>query len=219
MGKLLFVCYNHGCRGERLATKISRHDKFQTLDADSAGDRTIIKNDHFDKQFLKSSLPQVSVTGLPESHIVVPSHFFYDRLSQHYPDALYLAIDNPKDIQAFRRSLYERFWQYSTNNTAELMGECESRLNDYRPGATKEEVGKFVRQVLQHKGITFGDIRCMAMGIEPTVQNKMLLLQRQTPEPLSLETRANSLVVPYEDVNKVDVEYVVSYFKKSSGSL
>ena len=50
MTKTLFVCYKHGCGGEGLTYKISQHNFFKTLKADIVNNRTIIKNDYFDKQ-------------------------------------------------------------------------------------------------------------------------------------------------------------------------
>ena len=58
MTKILFVCYHHGCRGERLSVNISQHKDFRTLDAHKVGGRTIIKNDYFDKKFLNSWSPE-----------------------------------------------------------------------------------------------------------------------------------------------------------------
>lgn len=215
MTKTLFVCYHHGCRGERLSVNISQHKDFRTLDATQAGGRTVIKNDYFDKQFLKSWAPEFhKVKNLSGSNIVVPSHFFYDTLIEHYPDALYVSIDLPKDLTMYRQSLYDRFFQYKTQNIAELAGECENRIREYRPSATKDEVRNFTVEVMKNKSITFGEIRCLAKGIPTSKENQMMLLQNHTPQPLTELTKTNSLVIAYEDVDQVDSDYVVSYFNK-----
>lgn len=215
MTSTLFVCYHHGCRGERLSVNISQHAHFKTLDADKVKGRTVIKNDYFDKKFLKSWMPRFDqLKNLSGNNIVVPSHFFYDTLKDHYPDAAYVAIDIPKDLEAYRQSLYQRFFQYKTKNIAELAGECENRIREYQPTVTKDEVSLFTKEVLQTKEVTFGDIRCMAMGIATTKENQMMLLENYNPEPLSDETRSNSLVIAYEDVDGVDADYVLSYFNK-----
>jgi len=220
MTKILFVCYHHGCRGERLSVNISQHKDFTTLDADQVGGRTVIKNDYFNKQFLKNCAPRFDqLKNLSGRNIVVPSHYFYDSLAVHFPDALYVSIDTPKDIEAYRQSLYDRFFQYRTNNIAELAGECENRIREYRPQATEHEVRQFTRHILQTKDLTFGDIRCLAKGIEPSEENKIMLVQNIAPSPLSEETKYNSLVIAYENVDAVDRDSVVSYFNKSSGSL
>ena len=215
MTKILFVSYHHGCRGERLSVNISEHKDFKTLEADRSGGRTVIKNEYFDKQFLKSWAPPFDeLKNLSGSNIVVPSHFFYDSLIEYYPNALYVAIDIPKDLAMYRQSLYDRFFQYKTHNIAELAGECENRIREYRPSATMYEIRKFIVEVLQKESITFGEIRCMAKGIPTTKQNQMMLLKNHTPELLSEQTKSNSLVIAYEDVDRVDTDYVVSYFNK-----
>ena len=215
MTKILFVCYHHGCRGERLSVNLSQHTEFETLDYISVNGRTVIKNDHFNKKFLKSWTPEFD-TLMNGSHnnIVVPSHLFYDQLVDYFPNALYVAVDIPKDLAMYRQSLYTRFYQYKTNNIAELAGECENRIREYNPGASKDEINKFTRRVLQTKDITFGEIRCMAKGIDPSKENQKILCDNHTPEPLSARTKAHSLVIPYEEVDRVDRNYVVSYFNK-----
>ena len=215
MTRILFVSYHHGCRGERLSVNISKHKDFKTLEADEVCGRTVIKNDYFNKQFLNSRAPKFDqLKNLSGSNIVVPSHYFYSSLVKYFPDAWYVGIDIPKDMEAYRQSLYDRFFQYKTSDIAELAGECENRIRDYRPQASRQEIGKFTKRILQTKGLTFGDIRCLAKGIEPTEQNKMMLLQKHTPTPLYEKTRSNSLMIAYEDVNEVDRDYVVSYFNK-----
>ena len=215
MTKILFVCYHHGCRGERLSVNISQHKDFRTLDAIRIGGRTVIKNDYFDKQFLKSWTPKFDkLKNLSGSNIVVPSHFFYDTLIEHYPDALYVSIDLPKDLTMYRQSLYDRFFQYKTQDIAELAGECENRIREYRPSATKDEIRHFTVEVMKKKSITFGEIRCLAKGIPASKENQMTLLQNHTPRPLTEQTKSNSLVIAFEDVDQVDPDYVVSYFNK-----
>ena len=215
MTKILFVCYHHGCRGERLSVNISQHKDFRTLDAIRIGGRTVIKNDYFDKQFLKSWTPKFDkLKNLSGSNIVVPSHFFYDTLIEHYPDALYVSISLPKDLTMYRQSLYDRFFQYKTQDIAELAGECENRIREYRPSVTKDEIRDFTVEVMKKKSITFGEIRCLAKGIPASKENQMTLLQNHTPRPLTEKTKSNSLVIAYEDVDQVDSDYVVSYFNK-----
>ena len=215
MTKILFVCYHHGCRGERLSVNISQHKDFRTLDAIRIGGRTVIKNDYFEKQFLKSWTPKFDkLKNLSGSNIVVPSHFFYDTLIEHYPDALYVSISLPKDLSMYRQSLYDRFFQYKTQDIAELAGECENRIREYRPSATKDEIRHFTVEVMKKKSITFGEIRCLAKGIPASKENQMTLLQNHTPRPLTEKTKSNSLVIAYEDVDQVDSDYVVSYFNK-----
>lgn len=215
MTKILFVCYHHGCRGERLSVNLSQHKAFETLEAESVNGRTVIKNDHFGKKFLKSWTPDFeALTNFPNNNIVVPSHLFYDRLVNYFPNALYVAIDIPKDLAMYRQSLYERFFQYKTKNIAELAGECENRIREYNPGASQDEINDFTRRVLQTKGITFGEIRCMAKGIDPSKENQINLLKNHTPRPLSAQTKAHSLVIPYEEVDGIDRNYVISYFNK-----
>ena len=175
----------------------------------------MIKNDYFEKQFLKSWTPKFDkLKNLSGSNIVVPSHFFYDTLIEHYPDALYVSISLPKDLTMYRQSLYDRFFQYKTQDIAELAGECENRIREYRPSVTKDEIRDFTVEVMKKKSITFGEIRCLAKGIPASKENQMTLLQNHTPRPLTEKTKSNSLVIAFEDVDQVDPDYVVSYFNK-----
>lgn len=220
MDKTLFVCYAHGCRGEGLSVRISQHDLFRTLEANVLNTRTIIENDYFDKQFLNSWPPKYNkLTNKSDQNIVVPSHYFYDELKEYYPQSTYVTIDIPKDLHEYRQSLYERFYLYSTNNTAEIIGECENRLREYNNDMSPSDIKEFTARVLKDKVNVFGDIRCMAKGIPATEQNRRQLANLHTPSPISKETRENSLVIAYEDVGKIDTNVIVDYFRRSSGSL
>lgn len=219
MTKLLFVCYRHGCRGEGLTHRISQHSFFKTLDARVVG-RTIIKNEFFDKKFLNSWMPEISSLPLPTENTVVPSHFFYEDLTEHFPDASYVSIDVPRDIDKARQELHDRFNTYRTDNLLELVGECENRLRDVNPNASKQEVLEFASGILKMRDVTFGDIFCASRGLEPTEENTRRLINAEwQPHPLSDETIENTLVIPFEDVDKVSVDDIVDYCNKSNGSL
>lgn len=220
MTDTLFISYHHGCKGERLAVQISRHELFRTLEARSVNGRTIIKNDYFDKKFLNSWRPSYKdLCNRTGQNLVVPSHYFYDDLKSHYPDSVYVTIDVPEDLDAYRNALYERFFLYSTNDTVELIGECENRIREYNKDISIEDVRRFTADVLKNKITMFGDIRCMAKGIPATEANRRYLANQHTPSDISAETRSNSLVIAYEDVDSLDTETVVDYFRRSSGSL
>ena len=103
----------------------------------------------------------------------------------------------------YRQSLYDRFFQYKTQDIAELAGECENRIREYRPSVTKDEIRDFTVEVMKKKSITFGEIRCLAKGIHASKENQMTLLQNHTPRPLTEKTKSNSLVIAFEDVDQV----------------
>ena len=215
MTKTLFVCYHHGCHGEGLTYKISQHSFFKTLKADIVNNRTIIKNDYFDKQLLNSWAPDMTSLKLPtDSNIVVPSHFFYNKLKEHFPESYFISIDIPKDLEKFRQKLFDRFYTYQTKNMLELAGECENRFRESNLQATAENIKQFTTKIFKIKNVTFGDIRCLAKKLEPTEENKKMLLNTYTPEPLSVETKQNSSVIAYEDVDKVNVENIIDYVNK-----
>ena len=217
----LFVCYHHGCRGEGLAYKISQHPFFQTLEANIVNNRTVIKNDYCGKKLLNSWAPDWSSITLPEDvNVVIPSHSYYDQLKEHFPKANFVSIDLPKDTVSFRQKLYDRFYEYQTNNLLELAGECENRLREVRPQCSDRDVIDFTAKMLKIKDITFGDIRCHAEDLEPTDENKRMLLYKSVPlNELSVDTRQNSFVIAYEDIDMVNVDDVVAYCNRSSGSL
>jgi hypothetical protein len=56
----------------------------------------------------------------------------------------------------------------------------------------------------------------MAKGVEPTLENKFALLDAQESylDPLSDDTRNNSLVIKFEDVKKIDINTIVDHFNK-----
>jgi|TARA_R100000027_G_C2244828_1_gene93000 hypothetical protein len=222
MPNTLFICYAHGCRGEYLSHKISRHDFFQTLDVRKVSGRTIIDSDHYDKKFLEHSFPDVSDYSIPETNIVVPSHYFYDTLSKHFPQANFVTIDAPREITNFHEDLFERFFSYRPENLQELTGESSEKYLKYNPDATPQEVKKFIVKVLKMKNATIGDIACLANGIPNTDDNKRMLVEIYNPQkdvPKTQEIKDNTLVVPYESVHDINVQEVVDYVKRSKGSL
>ena len=103
MTKALFVCYQHGCRGEGLSYKLSQHSFFNTLKADIVNGRTILKNEFFEKKLLHSWYVDLSTLALPvtDDNIVVPSHYFYNTLKNYFPNEYYVSIDAPTDLEKF----------------------------------------------------------------------------------------------------------------------
>jgi len=227
MSNILFVCYVHGCRGEFLSHKIAQQDIFKSLEAKVVANRTIITNDFFNKDFLKLKYPIIK--RFPNENIVVPSHYFYDELIRDFPNAVFVAIDHPTDIDAFdafNAFLYQRFWNYSTKDKLELIGEVKEKYYMYNKFTNKEKdnkLEKIIYNVLKIKNITFGDIVCIVQDIKPTEENiKKLFIKicnRRKLKKLSALTRAKSLVIPYEEVKNFSINTIVDYFKKCSGSL
>ena len=216
MNKTLFVCYQHGCRGEGLSHRISQHSFFTELTANRINGRTVIIDDHFGKKFLMHKT-RVDFMDLPlpaDKNIVVPSHYFFDPLGKTYPKAKYIAIDVPRNLQEFKDSLYDRYFEYTTKNFLELMGECEDKFWPYNRQADDRDFEEFVREVLSIKDRNFGDIFCLAKGLEPTYENKKILLEEVCPAPLTKVTTENSFVIPYEEVNTISVDEIVEYMKK-----
>jgi hypothetical protein len=216
MSKTLFVCYAHGCRGENLSHRISQHEYFCKLEAKTINGRTVITNEHFEKRFLMHpSRVNFSNMHLPtDKNIVVPSHYFVDILGHIYPEAKYISIDVPKNLQEFKQSLYDRFFEYRTNSLLELVGECVDKFQNYNQKADKNDFKKFFKEILKIKNISFGDIHCMARGLAPTFKNKQILLEDMCPNPLTKKTTENSFIVPYENVETISVDEIISYVKK-----
>ena len=106
----------------------------------------------------------------------MPSHFWYDELKKHFPEAYFVSIGIPKDIETFKQKLYDRFYSYKTKNILELAGECENRIREYNPKASVKDVMKFTAKIFKMENISFGDIRCYAKNLEPTAKNKKMLI-------------------------------------------
>jgi hypothetical protein len=149
-----------------------------------------------------------------DKNIVVPSHYFIDILGDIYPEAKYISIDVPKNLQEFKQSLYDRFFEYRTNSLLELVGECVDKFQNYNQKADKNDFKKFFKEILKIKNISFGDIHCMARGLAPTFKNKQILLEDMCPNPLTKKTTENSFIVPYENVETISVDEIISYVKK-----
>ena len=216
MTKILFVCYRHGCKGEGLSLRLSQHSFFKTLEADIVNDRTIITNDVFNKGLLFRDDVLPKVPELPvDSNIVVPSHHFYDTMKNYVPNSYFISIDVPTsdELDNWRELLYNRYWTYKTKNILELTGECASRYYQIYPKAKRDEVMSFTAKVLKMKNVTFGDIICLGRGVDPTEENKKMLLSKYEPTPLSEETKKNSFVIPYKKVKEVNVEEIINYIK------
>jgi len=215
MPNTLFVCYRHGCRGENMAHRISQHPLFRTLEASKINNRTIINNCYFDKKFLSQrDMIDFDLLELPNKNLVVPSHYFYDDLHHHFPTAKYISIDVPIDLNDFKRKLFDRFYEYKSSSLLELVGECENKYRDYNSNATEQDVRIFTAEILKKKNLSFGDIKCLAAGMSPTKENKLLLLDREYPTPLTEKTKKHSMVVPFENVESVDLQEIVDYFNK-----
>jgi hypothetical protein len=213
MPNTLFVCYRHGCRGENMAHRISQHPLFRTLEADKVNGRTIIRNDYFDKKFVaQRDMVRLDQLQLPAEDIVVPSHYFYDDLYRHFPNAKYLSIDIPHELEDFNQKLFDRYHEYKASSLLELVGECENAYRDYNSDATEQDVKNFTVEMLKRGNPNFGDIKCFAAGLEPTTENKFVLLNREAPKPLTKLTKTNSMVVPYEQVQSIPVDEIVNYF-------
>ena len=222
MSNILFVCYRQGHRGEFLSHKISQHSIFRSLEAKVVGNRTVILNEFFNKDFLKTKYPKILNRSIKEN-IVVPSHYFYEDLFLDFPNAVYIAIDIAKDLDSFNQFLYKRFWEYSTKNQLELIGEVVDKFHHYNISTNEEkdnELEKIIHDVLRIKNITFGDIACMVQQIEPTEENKRKLFKkRKIMGNLSPLSKEKSLVIPYEEVETFPIDTIVDYFKKCNGSL
>ena len=214
MYRTLFVCYRHGCRGEYLSHKISMHPMFKTLQAQKIAGRTVIEDEYFNKKFL-SHISQINFSELklPNFNLVVPSHFFYDTLIRHYPNAKCLSIDVPKtNLKAFQEKLFQRYQQYKPRSILELAGECEDKYRMYHRSPSQQEINAFTARVLQKKNVTFGDIQCMAAGMDTSLESKKKL--SFIPLELTEKTKKNSFVVPYEEVDTIDLESIINYVKK-----
>jgi len=215
MPNTLFVCYRHGCHGEYMAHRISQHPLFRTLVADKVNGRTVIKNDYFNKKFLSQrNMINFDLLKLPAENLVVPSHYFYDELQPYFPAAKYVSIDVPIDLHGYKQKLFDRFYGYKSSSLLELVGECENKYRNYNANATDQDVRIFTSKILKKKNLSFGDIKCLAAGLSPTKKNKLLLLDREYPKPLTVETKKHSMVVPFENVESIDLQEIVDYFNK-----
>ena len=85
----------------------------------------------------------------------------------------------------------------------------ENLKNYYDTEQAEEELLDMLQsnRLYKIKDVTFGDIRCLAKELKPTEKNKKMLLNSYTPSLLSTETKQNSFVITYEDINKINGGY------------
>lgn len=175
MHKFIFVCYEHGMGGERLAVELSNNSFCNYLTHEKHGPRTW-GYDCFNKLFLKNydadwkkKLPEIEPSKL---YHVVPSHYTPELLEQVFPDAIYVVINAPrteKGIQSLYRRIYRHVWLTSHN-----------RL-DQKVGYFIQHAGKYPdRQQLKmlDKEVTNGEIQCIIQRLEYTKENVKKIFSR-----------------------------------------
>jgi len=137
--KLIFVCYEAGAGGERLAVNISSLPGCRQLECYvTDNNRTIITNDIFEKIFLYSAGPferlHNSVANLKkdfslDNYYIVPSHWDVTFLEPVFPNSRFIRIINP-DSSVLAEAVSEKIWKTKFHNFLEFVGYCKIYLND-----------------------------------------------------------------------------------------
>ena len=175
MHKFIFVCYEHGMGGEKLAVELSNNSFCNYLTHEKHGPRTW-GYDYFNKLFLKNydedwkqKLPEIEPSKL---YHVVPSHYTPELLQQVFPDAIYVVINAPRTengIKRLHRRIYRHVWLTSHNKL------------DQKVGYFIQYAGKYPnRQQLKmlDKEVTNAEIQCMVHDLEYTKENLKKIFNR-----------------------------------------
>jgi len=232
MNKIIFVCYLHGFGGESLCHRISSSNKCIELQAKKILGRTVILNDFFEKNFLKSSLKHENILKLYETYkkqnhdkyLVVPTHYYYDQLKRYFKDERFITVAAPVSnlgLESVFNHIYKSFWQYSSSNYMEVAGEILNMMDEY--GIRDSNKNKLAIEILKKykTSITFGGIRCVLKNLLPTIDNQKRLFEdykknffefckTRRISQLSAELKEKTLIVPYEQIKTIPVEKIIS---------
>ena len=136
MVKIIFVCYDAGAGGERMATEISKLSNVHDLASKVIGTRTVTndvtkgisRNDLFRQQQLQSI-----IDGLPnDKWHVIPTHFRPDQLEVLSCNKFYVVIyaDNIMSEQKIDQNQKDKVWHHVFTDPLELKGQIEAHNAD-----------------------------------------------------------------------------------------
>ena len=158
MNKFIFVCYEHGTRGESLAVEISRLPFCQTLLYEKHGGRTWTF-DCFNKLFLKNytnNWMQIARQIKTDHRVrVVPSHYRPEELKKLFTNEIFVVINSPvtqSDMKKLLKRIYKQVWLTKHQSLDQKIGyfiqNCGRKPN-------REQVKRMA------KPITNGGIQCL----------------------------------------------------------
>ena len=197
--KYLFVCYNTGGGGERLAQRLSQLDKCYTLNFRMWGDKTVCY-DHLDiYQHLEYGKPLES-TSLTEKYHVIPTHCRPEDVKY---DGLKVTINFPKDpllIEELKDNCYRKFWCYDGDNFKDKMREYNTRY-----GKITQEVYEMLKDpsctwghmVEKSKGLTWDqwwDEHIIADIFEYETADDILAIEYIMPQPIEIIEQINRMI-------------------------
>ena len=212
MGKIIFVCYEHGTGGEGLSVAISGLPFCVDLRHEKHGDRTWTY-DYFNKLFLKNFDPAWK-DKLPEppgesTYVVVPSHYRPEILKEEFPTALYVVINSPhtkpsKDNLIQR--IFKKVWSTSHNTLAQRIGYFIQNTGGTKPN----------RQQLKalDKNISNGEIQCLINHVDPNPANTKMLFDKWSNNYeacLKYVDDDNLVTITYEDLLEGKTQKVMQW--------
>ena len=136
MVKIIFVCYDAGAGGERLATNISKFPEVYDLASKAVGKRTvtndvtkgIIRNDVFRQHQLQSI-----IDNLPnDKWHVIPTHFYPTQLEMLSCVKFYVTIyaGSITSEKQMDRNHKDKVWHHVFTDPLELKGQIEAHNAD-----------------------------------------------------------------------------------------
>lgn len=162
MDKFVFVCYEHGTGGERLAVMLSKIAGCELLEHEVHGKRTW-SYDHFNKLFLKKYdadwKKQIVIEQSHEAYKLIPSHYRPEILRELFPNALYVVINAPRtkvDIDGLHDRIYNNVWQTTHPKLSQKVGYF---VQNAGRDPNRDELK------LMSKDVTNGQIQCLIRGV------------------------------------------------------
>ena len=140
MVKIIFVCYDAGAGGERMATDISQLANVYDLNSKTVGTRTVTRDvtkgisryDIFKKRELQSIIDNLPI----DKWHVIPTHFKPEQLEELSCVKFYVVIyaGNTTSEKEINQNQKDKVWKHVFTDPLELKGQIEAHDADPNDG-------------------------------------------------------------------------------------
>ena len=197
MMKILFVCYTHGTGGEKLASEISKLPECNKLISSLVNNRTISRDiflgrARYNKLDIKSILPLIEKTEVNEKWYVVPSHFAPKELTKLPGRHFYIIIKDPEsydETTQVTKKIFDKVWKFKFYDILEIKGQIEA--DGYSPTDLRFKNLK--------GGISYGELKCIYKGLEPTKQNLLNEFKEELRIKSKLDHTNSDIILSYSE--------------------
>ena len=200
MNKFIFVCYDHGCGGEKLSVEISKKPYCEDLQYKKIGSRTFTY-DVLNKVLLYPRTTTKWINEIPEvpsseKYYVVPTHKTPEELENYFTNSVYVVINFPGDTEHLRETIFEKTWMNNLDTLKEKLGFCK------RMGWQIDSTKKIASI---NKSVNIAEIWCIAHDLEYTSDNVKYLFEKEFKEmasnPLRYTDTEQIITVEYNNID------------------